>query len=95
MIEATPYPLGGQPTDWKVTILQRLTHGSESSEAQARFPHLGTLHWEKEPPEHLAMKASGASAQELHGTGGNGDPILERHIQVFISIGSQGKAETP
>ena len=41
------------------------------------------------------MKASEASVQELHGTGGNGDNILERHTQAFMCTGSQGKAETP
>ena len=51
----------------------------------------------------LGERATGASgiegpracAQKLHMTGGNGDPILERHMQVFMCTGSQGKAETP
>ena len=47
---------------------------------------------EKEPPEHLALNASGACVQELHRTGGNRDPILERHTQTFTCTGSQGKA---
>ena len=33
--------------------------------------------------------------QELHGTGGNGDPILKRHTQTFSCTGSQGKAKSP
>ena len=45
--------------------------------------------------EHLALKASGAFAQELHGTGGNGDPILKRQTQIFTCTGSQGKAKSP
>ena len=32
--------------------------------------------------------------QEIHGTGGNRDSILERHTQAFMCTG-QGKAETP
>ena len=52
---------------------------------------MGIWHWEKEPLEQLALKASGACAQELHGTGGNGDPILKRHT----CTGSQGKAKSP
>ena len=52
-------------------------------------------HWEKEPPERLAPKASGACVQELHRTGGNGEPILERCTQAFMCTGSEGKAETP
>ena len=56
----------GSPPDWKVTVSQRLTYRSESSEPHVKFPCLGIWHWEKEPPEHLALKASGACAQELH-----------------------------
>ena len=33
--KATPYALGGWPTDWKVTVSQRLSYGSKSSE-----PHI-------------------------------------------------------
>ena len=32
---SNPTPAGGWPTDWKVTILQRLSHRSESSQAQS------------------------------------------------------------
>ena len=56
---------------------------------------MGIWHREKEPLEHLALKASGAYAQELHGTGGNGDPILKRRTQTFTCTGSQGKAKSP
>ena len=41
------------------------------------------------------MKASGACAQELHGTGGNRDPILKRRTQTFTCTESQGKAKSP
>ena len=50
-------------------------------------PHLGIWHWEKEPLEHLALKARGACVQELHRTGGNGDPFLERCTQAFMYTG--------
>ena len=76
--EATPNPLGGQPIDWKVTVSQRFTYRSESSEPHIKPSCAGTWHWEKEPLEHLALKASGTCAQELHRTEGNGDPILKR-----------------
>ena len=33
--------------------------------------------------------------RELHGTGRNGDSILERCTQAFMCTGSHGKAETP
>ena len=46
--------------------------------------------WEKQRPEHLAWKASGAQRD-----GGNMDSTLKRHTQAFMCAGSQGKAETP
>ena len=93
-IYATPYLPVGRSTDRKVTGSQRLTYKSESSEPHIKLSHVGIWHWEKEPLEHLALKASGACAQELHGTGGNGDPILKRHTQTFSCTGSQGKAKS-
>ena len=56
---------------------------------------MGIWHWEKEPLKHLALKASGACVQELHRTGGNGDPILKRHMRTFMCTESQGKAKSP
>ena len=43
----------------------------------------------------MALKATGACAQELHGTGANRDHILERHTQAFMCTGPQGKSEAP
>ena len=54
---------------------------------------LGIWDWKEEPPEHVALKASGACAQELHGTGDKGDPVLERCTGAFMCTGSQSKAE--
>ena len=85
----------GRPTDWTVTVSQRLTYRSESSEPHIKLPCVGIWHWEKEPLEHLPLKATGTCTQELHGTGGNGDPILKRHTQTFMCTGSQGKAKSP
>ena len=85
----------GSPTDWKVTVSQRLTYRSESSDSHIKLPRVGIWHWEKEPPEHLALKASGACARELHRTGGNRDPILKRCTQTFTYTGSQGRARSP
>jgi len=41
------------------------------------------------------LKASGACVQELHRTGGNGDPILERCTRTFTCTRSQGRARSP
>ena len=85
----------GSPQTGKELLSQRLTYRSESSEPHIGSPRLGIWHWEKEPPEHLALKANGACAQEFHGTGENGDPIFERRTQAFMCTGSQSKAEVP
>ena len=52
---------------------------------------MGIWHWEREPREHLALKASGAYTQELHRTGGNGDSTLERRTQAFVCLGPRTK----
>ena len=85
----------GSPTDWKLTGSQRLTYRSESSEPHIKLSRVGIWHWEKEPLEHLALKASGACVQELHGTGGDRDPTLKRPTQTFTCAGSQSKAKSP
>ena len=43
----------------------------------------------------MALKASGAGAQELHRTGGSRNPILGKCMQTFTCTGSQGKAGSP
>ena len=85
----------GSSTDWKLTGSQRLTCRSESSELHIKPSRAGIWHWEKELLEHLALKASGACMQKLHGTGGNGDPFLKRRTQTVMCTGSQGKAKSP
>ena len=85
----------GSSTDWKLTGSQRLTYRSESSEPHIKLSHVGIWHREKEPLEHLALKASGACIQELHRTGGNRDPILKRCTQTFMCTESQGKEKSP
>ena len=57
----------GRPTGWNVTVSQRLTYRSESSEPHIKLPLVGIWHWKEEPLEHLALKASGTRVQELLG----------------------------
>ena len=81
----------GSPTDWNITGSQRLTYRSESSETHIKRPRVGMWHWEQEPVDHLALKASGACAQELHQTGGNGDPILKSAHRCSWALGPRAK----
>ena len=85
----------GSSTDWKLTGSQRLTYRSESSEPHIKPSHVGDPAQGERAPEHLALKASGACAKELHRTGGNRDPIPKRHTQTFTCTESQGKAKSP
>ena len=85
----------GSPTDWKLTGSQRLTYRNDSSESHIKLPRVSMWHREKELLEHLALKATEDCVQELHGTGGNGDPILKRDTQTFTCTGSQGKSKSP
>ena len=54
-----PYPTGGLPKNWKIIIPQKFSHRSESPEPHIRLPSLGVQQREEEPPENLALKASG------------------------------------
>ena len=81
----------GSSTDWKLTGSQRLTYRSESSEPHIKPSRVGIWHWEKEPLEHLALKASGAHVQELHRTGGNGDPIRKGAHGLSRALGPRAK----
>ena len=61
---------------------------SEHSQPYIKPSHAGIWHWDKEPLEHLELKASGVYVQELHVTGGNGEAILERYTQAFMCTGT-------
>ena len=60
-----PYPPGGWPTNWKITISQGFSYRNESAEPHIRLPSLGVWHWEGEPPVPLALKARRAWLKEL------------------------------
>ena len=89
-----PYNLDGRLTNWRIMILQKFFHRSESSEHHIRLPSLGVQHQEEEPPEHLALKVSGVSLQELHRTGGNRDSTLRGCTQGLSHTETQAKALT-
>ena len=54
-------------------------------------PCAGDLALGKEPLEHLALKASGACAQELHRTGGNRNPFLKGIHRLSSALGPRAK----
>ena len=51
----------------------------------------GDLALGEEPPEHLALKASGACVQELHRTGGNREPFLEGAHRLSCALGARAE----
>ena len=83
-----PYLL---PTYWKIIISQRFSHRSESFEPQVRLPSLGTWHWEEEPPEHLALKASGLECRHFTELGETETPLLEGAQEVSHALGPRAK----
>ena len=85
-------PWGRWPTNWRIIILQKFSHESESSEPHVRLASLKVWHWEEEPPDHLVLKARGSWLQEYHRTGGNRDSTLGGWTQVPVHTGSQRKS---
>lgn len=66
-----PHPLGGQPTNWKIIVLQKFPHWSESPEPHIRLPSLREA-------GGAAVKDSGVWSQELHRTGGENKRYILR-----------------
>ena len=77
--------------NWKLIGSQRLTYRSESSEPHIKPSRVGIWHREKEPLEHLALKASGACAQELHRTGAKETPFLKGTHRLSCALGPRAK----
>ena len=90
-IYATPYLPVGRSTDRKVTGSQRLTYKSESSEPHIRSLCLGIWHWEKEPLEHLALKARGLVHRSSMGLGEMETPFLKRAHMFSCAQGPRAK----
>ena len=81
----------GSPTDWKLTGPQRLTSRGESSGPHFKLFHVGIWHREKEPLEHLALKASGAHVQKLHKMGETGTPFLKGAHRLSRALSPRAK----
>ena len=71
-----PHSPSGQPANWRINISQMFSHRSESSESHARLPSLKVKYYEEEPPDHLALKASGA-------LGETGTPLFEHAHSIL------------
>ena len=86
------YPLGGWTTNWRVIVLQRFSHRSESSEPHVRLPSQGVQDLE-DPQDHLALKASRAQLQEPHRIGGNRDvTLIKGHTETPTHTRTKGKS---
>ena len=94
---ATLYPPGGQPADWKITILKRLSHRSESCEPHVRFPSVGIWsgfgkrstysiwHWRP-----MGLKWSSSTGMEKRET-----PFLEGTQKFSCVLGPRAKQGPP
>ena len=81
----------GSSADWKLTGSQRLTYRSESSEPHIKLSHVGIWHWEKEPLEHLALKASGALHRSSTGLGEMETPFLKGTHRLSHALGPRSE----
>ena len=81
----------GSPTDWKVTGSQRLTYRSESSEPHIKLSRVRIWHWEKEPLEYLALKASGACVRSSMGLGETETPFLKGAHGLSCALGPRAE----
>ena len=75
----------------KINSITKVLNRSESSEFQVRLPSLRALHWEKELPENMDLKASKTWLQEFHRTRGN-NSILRGHTLIWYTSGPRKKA---
>ena len=81
--------------DWQTAEwlqLQRFPPRSKGSKPHIGLPSLGILHQEDEPPECLALKASGAYFPESQRAVGNRDSTLKGDIQILICSGVEGRS---
>ena len=76
-----PYPKVGDPQMEGYLWLQSFFPISECSEPHIRLSSSGVLHWKDKPPEHLALKTSGAYFWTSKRAVGNRDSILKGHTQ--------------
>lgn len=81
---------GGPPTNWKILYHRAFPTGVRVPNP-SQFHSLGVWEWEQEPLDHLALKASGAWAQDLHRTGINRDSTLGMctHLHVHSVPGQR------
>ena len=77
--------------DWNVTVSQRLIYRSESSKPHVKSPCLGIWHWEKEPPEHLTLKASGHAWRSSMGLGKTETPFLKGAHRLSCALDPRTK----
>ena len=76
-----------RPTHCKLTGSHRLTYRSESSESHIKLSLMGIWHWEKEPLEHLALRAVGLVHRSSMGPGGMETKSLKGHTGFWENLG--------
>ena len=67
------------------------TYESESSEPHIRSSLLGIWHWEKEPPEYLALRVSGLVYRGSTGLGEMETPLLKGTHRISCALGPRAK----
>ena len=67
----------GSPTDWKVTVSQRVIYRRDCSEPQVKSPCLRTWHWEKETQNIWHWRPVGLVHRSTIGLGKMETPFLK------------------
>ena len=88
VIQTTPDLPGGKPPRLETNRFTE-TYRSESSEPHIKSSHAGIWHWEKEPLEHPALKAS--VHRSSIGLGETEAPFLKGTHRLLRALGPKAK----
>ena len=92
--QSHPYPLGGWPTCWKITISQRLSHRCENSKRHVRFQSFRIWQWEEGPQSIWHWRTVGLVHRSSKGLRKTEAPLLEG-AHGFLVHWVTGKSRTP
>ena len=86
------YPLGGQPTNWKIIILQRFSHRSENSKPHVRLSQPGGSGIGRRSPQSIWLwRPVRLECRSSRGLGETENPLLESAHKVSRALGPRAK----
>ena len=94
-IKANPIPAGWVTHKLENNYIAEVLPQEWKFWPQVMLPSLAVWQWDEEPPENLALKASGILLQEFHSTRGNRNSTLGGHTQGLVHTTAQDKKQWP